>query len=101
LSSFSIVAPLHKSFISCWQLCHCPRNQLVEAGPSTHQRLDLRCRRLRCVALEVERLDELALGCCGADDNVRPLEVEPALHPIDHDCECDAIPRVLVATTEV
>ena len=35
----------------------------------------------------VERLDELALGCCGPDDNVRPLEVEPALHPVDHDCE--------------
>ena len=34
-------------------------------------------------AHQVERLDELALGFCGADDDVRRLEVEPAPHSVD------------------
>ena len=38
-------------------------------------------------AHQVERLDELALGCCGADDDVRPVEVEPAPHSVDDDQE--------------
>ena len=74
--------------------CHPIKVNRPQMAPAVHRDHLPKCAapparsaRGRRRANQVEHLDELALGFCGADDDVRRLEVEPAPHSVDDDQE--------------